>query len=147
MGSRGGPKKNSAETETPFIAVTKSKHREVRILIADDHELIRRAVCQLFDHKSGLIVCGEAADGKQAVELFQKLEPDIVIMDITMPVMNGLDAAKEIRRRSPKVKIVILTTHDLAGIRGAVREVKIDGYVSKRDAAVDLLDLINSFIE
>ena len=127
--------------------MTKPKHREVRILIADDHELIRHVVCQLFDPKSGLIVCGEAADGKQAVELFQKLQPDIVIMDISMPVMNGFDAAKKIKNLSPKTKIVMLTMHDLSRVRDQMREAGIDGYVAKRDASIELVDVVNRLME
>lgn len=124
----------------------KPKHREVRILVADDHELIRHAVCQLFDPKSGLIVCGEAADGRQAVELFQKLQPDIVIMDISMPVMNGFDAAKKIKHLSPKTKIVVLTMHDLSRVRDQMREAGIDGYVAKRDVSAELVDVVNRLI-
>lgn len=126
----------SARCEMP------TREEEVRILIADDHELIRHAVCQLFSQKSGLIVCGEAADGKRAVEQFQRLQPDVVILDITMPLMNGLGAAKEIKRLSLKTKIVILTMHDLDQMTNEVREAGIDGYVAKRDAVANLAALV-----
>lgn len=130
-----------------MIAVIMPKLKEVRILIADDHELIRRAVRELFEHKSGFVVCGEAADGKQAVEHFQRLQPDIVIMDISMPLMSGLDAAKEIKRLSRKTKIVMLTMHDLNRMRDQVREAGIDGYIAKGEAAARLVELVNSLIE
>jgi DNA-binding NarL/FixJ family response regulator len=132
--------------KTPLVAATKPE-RAVRILIVDDHEFIRRAVGELFDRKSGLIVCGEAADGRQAVRQFQKLRPEMVIMDISMPVMNGLDAAKEIKRLSPKTKIVILTMFDLDQMRDRAHETGIDGWVAKSEASANLLRLVKSLSE
>ena len=83
------------------------------ILIVDDHPLVRRSVRTLLtDHFMN--VCGEAEDGKTAIEKASELRPDIVVLDITMPIMNGFEAAQEIRRILPLVKIVFLTLHDSA---------------------------------
>lgn len=144
--AQAAPRRTVQKLETPLIAVTKPKDKkEVRILIADDHELIRRAVRQLLEHESGLMVCGEAANGKQAVEYCQRLQPEVAILDISMPVMNGLDAAEEIKRLSPTTKIVILTMHNLEEVRNEVCRVGIDGYVAKTDACANLVKLIQSF--
>jgi CheY-like chemotaxis protein len=84
----------------------------VRILIVDDHEMIRKGVCAVLSARKDIEVCGEAADGLEAIEKAKKLQPDLVIMDITMPKMSGFDAAREIRKLLPAVPILFLTMHD-----------------------------------
>jgi two-component system vancomycin resistance associated response regulator VraR len=79
------------------------------ILIADDSEVIRRSLRNLIGNQSGLTVCGEAENGVQAIEKAHKLKPDLILMDFSMPLMNGLDAATQLKKDSPRVPIVMLT--------------------------------------
>ena len=95
--------------------------KQFRILIVDDHELIRQGVRAIFVKDSRFLVCGEATNGKEAIEQVEKLNPEVIILDISMPVMGGLEAAAEIRRIVPKTKIVILTMHDSDQMRSQAR--------------------------
>jgi two-component system vancomycin resistance associated response regulator VraR len=79
------------------------------ILIADDSEVIRRSLRNLIGTQAGLTVCGEAENGVQAIEKAHKLKPDLILMDFSMPLMNGLDAATQLKKDSPRVPIVMLT--------------------------------------
>jgi CheY-like chemotaxis protein len=108
-----------------------------RILIVDDHETIRRAIRSLLTRDS-LEICGEAENGKQALEKVRELKPDLVILDVSMPVMNGLEAAREIRRFAPHTKIVILSVHDSPQIIEIAEKAGADAYVLKSAADKNL---------
>src|ERR1700722_14045209 len=82
---------------------------KLRILIADDHEVIRHGVRAMIEKEAGWEVCGEAVDGRKAVALAEKLKPDVVVLDIGMPELNGLDAARQIKRALPKTEVLIST--------------------------------------
>lgn len=84
--------------------------KNIRILLADDHAIVRTGLAALLDTEPGLEVVGEAADGAEAIRLTQKTHPDVVVMDLLMPVMDGMAATAEIHRVQPKVKVLILTT-------------------------------------
>lgn len=112
-----------------------------RILIADDHAIVRRAIRVLLDWHS-LEVCGEAKNGKEAVEQVQKLKPEIVILDINMPEMNGIQAAYEIRSIAPSTKIVVFTDHDSPQVVSAMH-LFADAFVSKTDAGTELIPALN----
>src|SRR5213080_626744 len=84
----------------------------LRILVADDHEVVRRGLCDLLKSHAGWEVCAEAADGREAIEKVKQLKPDIVILDIGMPNLNGLTAARQILQAQPSQKILILTITD-----------------------------------
>lgn len=92
----------------------------LRLLLADDQEIVRLGVCALIARQAGWEVCGEAATGQEAVEMAEKLKPDIVIMDIGMPDMNGLDATRQIKQRVPETEVLIFTANESEEI---VREV------------------------
>lgn len=81
------------------------------VLIADDHELIRRALCQLFSSQKDFEVCGEAENGKEAVEMAHVFSPDLILLDLSMPVMNGIEAACELKRTMPMVPIIVFSEH------------------------------------
>lgn len=102
----------------------------MRILIVDDHEIVRRSVRLLLAEK-GLQVCGEAVDGREAVQKAEELRPDAIVMDISMPNLNGLEASREIRRVLPHVKIVILSQHNLPEVMKQAFAAGADGYVEK----------------
>src|SRR6266516_4627165 len=84
----------------------------LRILVADDHEIVRRGLCAILESHTGWEVCGEAADGREAVEKTRQLNPDVVILDIGMPSLNGLEATRQILKTNPHAKVLILTLHD-----------------------------------
>src|SRR5690349_24700361 len=83
----------------------------LRILVADDHDIIRRGLMSLLSSRPGWMVCAEAATGREAVTLAEQHRPDIVVMDISMPDLNGLEAARKIRKQLPKTEVVVLSLH------------------------------------
>ena len=111
----------------------------MRILIADDHELVRRGLRSLLATRSGWNVCGEAKDGLEAVAKARELRSDVILLDITMPEMNGLDAARLIRKHDPAMEIVILSQHDPKEMSPRALEVGARDYISKSDVASGLL--------
>ena len=118
----------------------------MRILIVDDHELVRRGVRSILVTRPEWEICGEASDGSDAVEKARDLKPDVVLLDITMPHMNGLDAARIIRRDVPRAKVIILSQYEGAEMRSRALEAGAQGYVSKSDASRQLLMAIDSLI-
>jgi YesN/AraC family two-component response regulator len=111
----------------------------MRILIADDHELVRRGLRSLLTSRAGWEICGEAANGIEAVMKAKELRPDVILLDITMPELNGLDAARLIRRDDPRTEIVILSQYDPQEMHARAREVGARDYVCKSDVAAGLV--------
>jgi CheY-like chemotaxis protein len=108
----------------------------LRILIADDNEVVRLGIRALLARKGDWRVCGDAANGREAIARVWELSPDVIILDLSMPVMNGFEAATEIRRIAPFVKIVFLSIHD---VPATAREVGADAFVSKTSSAQELI--------
>lgn len=121
--------------------------KPVRILIADDHELIRSGLRSLLRLRAGWEVCGEATNGQEAVEQVRQLNPDVIVLDITMPVLNGLEAARLISKEAPQTAIVILSQHAPQGMSGRAFEAGAQAYVSKSDVASELLTTIDSVLK
>jgi DNA-binding NarL/FixJ family response regulator len=117
---------------------------QTRILIADDHEIFRKGVRSLLDTCPQWEICGEASNGVEAVEKARKLAPDIVIMDLSMPQINGLDAMRQILREIPKTRVVILTQHDSAYMFAAAMNAGALAYVTKSQVARYLLEALES---
>src|SRR5260221_1791925 len=111
----------------------------LRILIADDHILIRRGIRTLLESHAGWEVCGEATTGGEAINKAKELKPDIVVLDIGMPEMNGPEAAKRIRKESPNTDILILSVHYSDQLIREIIEAGARGYVLKSDSDRDLL--------
>src|SRR5215467_8327375 len=119
----------------------------VRILIADDHELVRQGLRALLAARPAWEVCGEAADGVEAIEKAAQLQPDIVLLDVSMPRLSGLEAACAIRRESPASNIVIVSQHDPAEMLPSALQAGACGYVCKSDIGSNLLSTIESIVE
>jgi len=115
-----------------------------RILIADDHEIVRHGIRALLDNHAGWEVCGEATDGRQAVEKAIELRPDVILLDVGMPNLNGLDAARQILIACPRSRILILTMHESEQLVREVLEVGARGFLLKSDAARDLVAAVEA---
>src|SRR5437868_7499568 len=115
-----------------------------RILLADDHEVVRRGLCAILQKKGELEVCGEASDGREAIELAKHLKPDAVIIDIGMPNVNGLDATREIMDALPATKVLVLSLYDSENTVQQVLDAGARGYMLKSDAARDLITAVDA---
>ena len=111
----------------------------LRILIVDDHEIVRRGVRSTLRAERNWHVCGEAVDGRDAIQKAQELQPDVITMDISMPQMNGLDACREIRRALPSTKILMLTQYDIPEMMQQAANAGANGYVVKSAIATELV--------
>lgn len=116
----------------------------IRVLLADDHRILREGIRALIDDQEDMQVVGEAEDGLATVKKVAKLQPDVVVMDIAMPLLNGLEATRQIRRDFPQVKVLILTMHDNEEYIRQVLAAGALGYVLKDAAARDLLGAIRT---
>jgi len=116
----------------------------LRLFLADDHEIVRFGLRNLLESQFGWSVVGEAGDGKEAVEKVFLLEPDIALLDISMPGMNGLDAARQILGRGGRTKILILSVHDSQDVIQQVLDSGARGYVLKSDAMRDLIAAVHA---
>jgi DNA-binding NarL/FixJ family response regulator len=112
---------------------------KIKVLIADDHEIVRQGIRRVLETKPQWEICGEAANGLEAVRMAQALTPDIIIMDVTMPVMSGFEAADEISRLPLGSRVLFFTMHESGGMAGSARRSGAQGYVVKSRAAQDLV--------
>ena len=115
------------------------RRRRLRILLVDDHEIVRRGVRLLLRAEESLQVCGEAADGREAVQKAEELRPDAIVMDISMPNVNGLEASREIRRILPDARIVILSQHNFPEMMRQAFAAGADEYVEKSAVSSELV--------
>jgi DNA-binding NarL/FixJ family response regulator len=120
------------------------KTTKIRILIADDHDVMREGTRAVIERQSGWEVCGIAATGREAVEQALAVEPDIVVMDMSMPELNGLDAARQIKRRLPKTEILIFTAHQTDELIREVFEAGVKSFIFKSEAHHFLVEAIQS---
>ena len=116
----------------------------MRILIADDHDIIRRGVKAVLSSHRGWEVCAEAATGREAVAMAEQHRPDIVVMDISMPELNGLEATRQIRKMLPRTEVIILSLHFSDQLVREVVDAGVHGYVLKSDADEDLLKAVEA---
>jgi len=117
-----------------------------RLLLVDDHEIVRKSLREIIEFKTDCEIVGEAVDGLQAVLLARKFTPDIAVVDISMPELDGLDAARQILQESPKTKILILTMHDAGPILAKIQQTGVHGYLLKSEAPKGLPLAIDSLL-
>jgi DNA-binding NarL/FixJ family response regulator len=117
----------------------------VRILIADDHDVVRQGVRAVLEGEAGWVICGEASTGREAVVKAIDLQPDVVVLDISMPELNGLEATRQLRR-AVSAKILILTMHDSDQVVTEVLDAGAHGYVLKTDAGRTLVEAIRALL-
>src|ERR1700723_3928185 len=116
----------------------------LKVLIADDHEIVRQGMRSMLEAQRECQVVGEAADGRQAVSMTKELNPDVVILDIGMPSLNGLEATRQILKMRPQTKVLILTMHESDSIIREVLDAGARGYILKTDAGGVLVPAIDS---
>jgi DNA-binding NarL/FixJ family response regulator len=112
---------------------------EIRVLIVEDHETVREGLRLIIDTQEDMQVCGEAGDGREAIRRAQELIPDVLLMDISMPGLNGLTAAAKLKRVAPQIKILTLTRHTDEAYLQELLQAGVAGYVLKQSAASELL--------
>ena len=120
--------------------------RPVRILVADDHEVMRIGIRNLVESVPNWSVSAEASTGREAVDIALQSPPDVIIMDITMPEMNGLEAAARIAERRPEIPVIMFSLHLSQDVVGRFKTGAIRGAVAKSEAARDLLDAVRAVI-
>lgn len=116
----------------------------IRVLLADDHAVMRRGIREIFDAESEIEVIGEAGDGREAIRLAEKLRPDVMVIDLGMPELNGLDTIRHIRREQPEVELLVFSMHDSEELIHEVFSAGARGYVLKSDAALYLTEAVKS---
>ena len=116
----------------------------LRILVADDHHVVRTGLRALLESKTGWQVCAEATNGREAVEKASELHPDVAVLDIGMPLLNGVEATRQIRKLSPQTEILILTMHDSDLLVQEVLEAGARGYILKDDADRNLIAAVDA---
>src|SRR4051812_19810398 len=123
---------------------TELAEAQMKILIVDDHEAIRAGLRGILATKPEWQVVGEASNGKEAVEAYQSLQPDLLVLDLSMPVMNGMEATRRILATNQNVRIIIFSVHESNGILNEARRAGAQGYVRKSQASQDLLKAIET---
>jgi DNA-binding NarL/FixJ family response regulator len=124
-----------------------SHRKAIRVIIVDDHAILREGIRSVLAQQNDILVVGEASNGLEALELTARLQPDLVLMDIAMPEMNGIDATRQIVRNYPAVRVLILTQHDHREYIEPVLRAGASGYVLKRSGGLELLQAIRQVID
>ncbi len=120
--------------------------KTVRILLADDHEVVRHGLRRLLESQPGWEICGEAAAGREAVDLAKRLKPDVVVLDFSMPGLNGTEATRQILKELPKTEVLMLTMHTSEVLMRGALEAGARGYVLKSDASRDLVSGVHAMV-
>jgi two-component system response regulator NreC len=127
--------------------VSRGAHKKITVLVCDDHELFREGVKTILNAQADIKVIGEAADGEQAVKRAAELDPDVVLMDISMPVLKGFDAVRKIRKARPHIKVLILTVYDDEDLVARCLDAGAAGYVLKDAPPLQLVYAIHTVFQ
>jgi len=117
---------------------------KIKVLLAEDHTIVRKGLTSLLAGEADIEVVGEAEDGQEAVELVERLAPDVVLMDNTMPVLNGLEATRQIKKRFPEIKVLVLTMHTTEEYIQQFLQAGASGYLIKKTAPKELVTAIHA---
>src|SRR5215510_1130371 len=117
---------------------------KLRVLLAEDHQTVREGLKMLIGQQPDMEVVGEAADGREAIDRAQKLKPDVVVMDISMPGLNGLKATRKLKETSPEIQVVALTRHNEGGYLQELLQAGAAGYVLKQSSSDELIRAIRA---
>ncbi len=117
---------------------------KIRVLLADDHTIVRQGLRALLDTHEDIEIVGEAENGRQAFEKTEQISPDIVVLDITMPYLNGIEATRKIKKLNPEIKVIVLTVHDSEEYVHQILQAGASGYLLKESAVSDLVSAINA---
>ena len=117
---------------------------KIKVLLAEDHTIVRKGIRSLLDGEANIEVVGEAEDGREAIEKVEQLSPDIVLMDNTMPILNGLEATRQIKKRFPEIKVLILTMHTNEEYIFQFLRAGASGYLVKQTAPTELVSAIEA---
>ncbi len=115
---------------------------KIKILVVDDHDLLRRGLIELLVKNNGFSIVGEASNGREAIEVAEKVRPDIILLDISMPELNGIEAIGRLRQVCPQVKIIIITMHNLSRHISSALKQNVSGYLLKSIGASELFTAI-----
>lgn len=132
---------------SPWIGEGRARVSRIRVLVVDDFEAWRRFVCSTLQKNPELQVIGEASDGLEAVHRAKELQPDLIVLDLGLPKLNGIEAARQIRKLSPESKILFLTQESSADVVRAALDSGAQGYVLKARAGIDLLLAVKAVLE
>jgi DNA-binding NarL/FixJ family response regulator len=116
----------------------------LRLLVADDHEVVRKGLCAMLEEQPGWIVAAEASDGREAVDKARDVKPDVTVIDISMPGLNGLEATRQIVKAVAHTKVLILTMHESDSLIREVLDAGARGYLLKTDAGTDLINAVDA---
>jgi len=142
--SKASPTSAAPATAPAGSAAAATATKPVRIMIADDHEIVRRGLATIIESRRDWMVCTEASDGREAVSKAKQHRPDLIILDISMPNMNGLEAARQILKFAPQTQILILTMHESEELVRNVLAAGARGYMFKSDAGRDLVAAVEA---
>jgi DNA-binding NarL/FixJ family response regulator len=118
----------------------------LRVLIADDHEAVRKGVAGILETRGDVEICGEASNGEEAVRKAHELKPDLIIMDFTMPVMDGLEASRRILKAAPQTPILMFSMHKMETLTEAAKQAGARGFITKGESAENLLRAVDNVI-
>jgi two-component system response regulator NreC len=121
--------------------------RKITVILAEDHTIVRKGIRSLLDNEADIEVIGEAENGREAIEKVEQLSPDIILMDSTMPILNGLEATRQIGKRFPEVKVLVLTMHTNEEYIFQFLQVGASGYLVKQSAPNELVAAIHAVFQ
>ena len=145
-GSRNVTPKSDRMTSRGQSGRTATSARRYRVLVVDDHEVFRRTLCGFIGLDEKWEVCGQAANGREGIEQTLRLRPDVVLMDISMPEVDGVEASRVLRHDLPAVPIIILSADDSPETVDASMKVGVSGYLAKRDLDRDLFRALDTVV-
>lgn len=117
-----------------------------RILVADDHEVVRKGLIAILTERTEWQVCGEACDGREAIEKTKELMPDVIVMDVSMPGLNGLEATRYIMKENPATRVLVLTFHDSDEVIRSVLDAGARGFLLKSDSGCELVAAVDALL-